>query len=84
VCGIVASVSSRGRVSADGILAAARRLVHRGPDNQTAWTAAHGRAGLGHARLSIIDLATGDQPIANEDESLHIVANGEFYDFEAI
>jgi asparagine synthase (glutamine-hydrolysing) len=84
VCGIVASVSSRGRVSADGILAAARRLVHRGPDNQTAWTAAHGRAGLGHARLSIIDLATGDQPIANEDESLHIVVNGEFYDFEAI
>ena len=84
MCGIVASVSSRGRVSSDGILAAARRLVHRGPDNQTAWTAAHGRAGLGHARLSIIDLATGDQPIANEDESLHIVVNGEFYDFEAI
>ena len=64
--------------------AAARRLVHRGPDAQTVWTAPHGRAGLGHARLSIIDLATGDQPIANEDESLHIVVNGEFYDFEAI
>ncbi len=84
MCGIVASVSSRGRVSSDGILAAARRLVHRGPDNQTAWTAAHGRSGLGHARLSIIDLTTGDQPIANEDEPLHIVANGEFYDFERI
>jgi asparagine synthase (glutamine-hydrolysing) len=84
VCGIVASVSSRDRVSSDAILSAARRLVHRGPDNQTAWTASHGRVGLGHARLSIIDLTTGDQPIANEDESLHIVVNGEFYDFEAI
>ena len=40
------------------------------------------RVGLGHARLSIIDLITGDQPIANEDERIHIVVNGEFYDFE--
>jgi asparagine synthase (glutamine-hydrolysing) len=71
-------------VSSDAVLAAARRLVHRGPDAQTVWTASHGHVGLGHARLSIIDLATGHQPIANEDESLHIVVNGEFYDFEAI
>ena len=42
------------------------------------------RVGLGHARLSIIDLATGDQPIASEDEALQIVVNGEFYDFERI
>ena len=40
----------------------------------------NGQVGMGHARLSIIDLETGDQPIANEDESLHIVVNGEFYD----
>ena len=46
--------------------------------------APHRRVGLGHARLSIIDLATGDQPIASEDERLHIVVNGEFYDFERI
>jgi asparagine synthase (glutamine-hydrolysing) len=38
--------------------------------------------GLGHTRLSIIDLATGDQSIASEDERVHIVVNGEFYDFE--
>ncbi len=43
-----------------------------------------GRVGLGHARLSIIDLTTGDQPIENEDGRLRIVANGEFYDFERI
>jgi asparagine synthetase B (glutamine-hydrolysing) len=40
--------------------------------------------GLGHARLSIIDLTTGDQPIANEDERLRIVVNGEFYGYETI
>jgi len=39
---------------------------------------------LGHTRLSIIDLCTGDQPLTNEDESLHVVVNGEFYDFERI
>jgi asparagine synthase (glutamine-hydrolysing) len=39
---------------------------------------------LGHTRLSIIDLATGDQPLSNEDGSIHLVVNGEFYDFEEI
>ena len=53
------------------------RLRHRGPDSQHVWTGSNGRAALGHARLSIIDLTTGDQPIANEDERLRIVANGE-------
>src|SRR5207237_9456887 len=42
------------------------------------------RVGLGQERLSIIDLTTGDQPIANEDETLRIVVNGEFYGYEAI
>jgi len=40
------------------------------------------RAALGHTRLSIIDLSTGDQPISNEDRTVHIVVNGELYDFE--
>jgi asparagine synthase (glutamine-hydrolysing) len=43
-----------------------------------------GRVALGHARLSIIDLATGDQPIASEDQRTHVVVNGEFYGYEAI
>jgi asparagine synthase (glutamine-hydrolysing) len=46
--------------------------------------AASGRVGLGHARLAIIDLDTGDQPLENEDGQLHVVVNGEFYDFERI
>jgi asparagine synthase (glutamine-hydrolysing) len=40
--------------------------------------------GLGHARLNIIDLETGDQPLANEDETTHLAINGELYDFEEI
>ncbi len=59
-------------------------MRHRGPDGQGFWIGGDGRVGMGHARLSIIDLETGDQPIANEDESLHIVVNGEFYDHDRI
>ncbi|MCG6928378.1 MAG: asparagine synthase (glutamine-hydrolyzing) [Acidobacteria bacterium] len=84
MCGIVASVSSRGPVDAEALLRATKKLRHRGPDAERVWVAEHARVGLGHARLSIIDLTTGDQPIESEDGSLHIVANGEFYDFEAI
>ena len=84
MCGIVAAVSKQGGIVAESIARATRRLRHRGPDAQHVWVAADGRAGLGHARLSIIDLETGDQPIANEDGRLRIVVNGEFYDFERI
>jgi asparagine synthase (glutamine-hydrolysing) len=43
-----------------------------------------GRVALGHARLSIIDLTTGDQPIVSEDGKTRIVVNGEFYGYESI
>jgi len=84
MCGIVAAVSRQGSVSADALHRASRKLHHRGPDAHRVWVDPRCRAGLGHARLSIIDLATGDQPIANENQQLRIVANGEFYDFERI
>jgi asparagine synthetase B (glutamine-hydrolysing) len=70
------------RISAERLKRATNILRHRGPDSQGAWLSPDQRVGLGHARLSIIDLTTGDQPIANEDERIHIVVNGEFYDFE--
>ena len=54
-------------------------LHHRGPDGSA--TFVDGPVGLAHARLSIIDLATGWQPIANEDESLQVVFNGEIFNF---
>lgn len=84
MCGIVAVVSKEQPFAEESLRRATSRLMHRGPDEQHHWLAPDGRAGLGHTRLSIIDLSTGAQPIANEDESLRIVVNGEFYDFERI
>src|SRR5437870_7607422 len=84
MCGIVAILSQHTAITAETLGRATRSLHHRGPDGRRYWIAPHRRVGLGHARLSIIDLTTGDQPIANEDEKLRIVANGEFYDHERI
>jgi len=52
-------------------------MTHRGPDDQGIFTEGH--VGLGIRRLSIIDLATGHQPLCNEDGTLWIVFNGEIY-----
>src|SRR5262245_13796527 len=82
MCGITAAFARSGVVSQTALQRATRSLIHRGPDNQHVWVSPDQRVALGHARLSIIDLATGDQPIANEDERVRIVVNGEFYDFE--
>jgi asparagine synthase (glutamine-hydrolysing) len=84
MCGIVAVFSRRQPVSEPLLDRATRSLHHRGPDGQRHWIANDGMVGLGHARLSIIDLTTGDQPIANEDGRMRIVVNGEFYGYEAI
>ncbi len=54
-------------------------LRHRGPDEFGIYR--DRRAGLAHARLSIIDLSTGQQPLANEDETLWIVFNGEIFNY---
>ena len=84
MCGIVALYSRREPVSPAVLEKATKRLYHRGPDGQRQWISRDGRVGLGHARLSIIDLATGDQPISSEDGRTHLAANGEFYEYEAI
>jgi asparagine synthase (glutamine-hydrolysing) len=84
MCGIVAMFSKGEPISTEALAKATQRLSYRGPDKQSQWIAAHQLVGLGHTRLSIIDLTTGDQPIANEDGQLHVIVNGEFYDFERI
>ncbi|HKP70761.1 MAG TPA: asparagine synthase (glutamine-hydrolyzing), partial [Pyrinomonadaceae bacterium] len=80
MCGINGIVYSResGRlVTADLIDRMRDILSHRGPDG--AGTYVDGNVGLGHRRLSIVDLATGDQPMFNSDSSCVIVYNGEVY-----
>ena len=57
-------------------------IVHRGPDHGA--VEAHGRCVLGYRRLSIIDLHTGDQPVANEEGDVVAVFNGELYNFREL
>ena len=57
----------------------ADELIHRGPDG--AGTAVFGNIGLGHRRLSIIDLETGDQPMLSADRQLALIYNGELYNY---
>jgi asparagine synthase (glutamine-hydrolysing) len=57
-------------------------LVHRGPDSFGEFS--DGDVALAARRLSIIDLETGDQPIANEDGTVHVVQNGEIYNYREL
>jgi asparagine synthase (glutamine-hydrolysing) len=84
MCGIVGIYARNADVSPEVLKKATNRLYHRGPDGQREWISSDAHVGLGHARLSIIDLSTGDQPIASEDGLTHIVVNGEFYGYESI
>jgi asparagine synthase (glutamine-hydrolysing) len=84
MCGIVAMFAQHGVVDVQRLHKATEALAHRGPDGRGCWMATHRRAALGHTRLSIVDLATGRQPIASEDGLQQIVVNGEFYGFEKI
>jgi asparagine synthase (glutamine-hydrolysing) len=84
MCGIAGKLflDSTARVERPQILAMLRPIAHRGPDAQGIHL--DGQVGLGHVRLSIIDLSTGAQPMTNEDESVWIVFNGEIYNFAAL
>jgi asparagine synthase (glutamine-hydrolysing) len=84
MCGIVGKLNfeSEKTVSRDEIGAMLGPILHRGPDGQGIHL--DGPAGLGHCRLSIIDLSTGDQPMTNEDKTIWVVFNGEIYNFETL
>jgi asparagine synthase (glutamine-hydrolysing) len=84
MCGICGKYFSDpdARVSPAEIQCMADAIAHRGPDGQGFYV--RGQVGLGHRRLAIIDLSTGDQPMTNEDESVWIVFNGEVYNFQEL
>jgi asparagine synthase (glutamine-hydrolysing) len=70
------------RVERSTLAAMNQRIVHRGPDDEGFYF--DGNVGLAMRRLSIIDVKTGHQPIANEDENLWIVYNGELYNHQEL
>lgn len=59
-------------------------LSHRGPDSHGIYTHPSGTVGLGHVRLSIIDLAHSQQPLTDEENKIWCIVTGEFYDFERV
>jgi asparagine synthase (glutamine-hydrolysing) len=83
MCGIVGVLSFRSSnfTISESLLAAMRdTMQHRGPDGAGAWISPDRHVGLGHRRLSIIDLSDrAAQPMSNEDGSLWVVFNGEIY-----
>jgi asparagine synthase (glutamine-hydrolysing) len=78
IAGIVEKSNNREDIMAQML----RVMQHRGPDNQAIYH--HEDTTLGHLRLSIIDLDTGDQPLFNEDRSLCIIYNGELYNYKIL
>jgi len=87
MCGIVGSLAyGEGfRISEDHISRMRDAMPHRGPDGAGTWVSEDCRVGLGHRRLSIIDLSpAANQPMSNEDGTLWIVFNGEIYNHAEI
>jgi asparagine synthase (glutamine-hydrolysing) len=82
MCGIAGIVDVKGSgatPSRDALMRMAGALNHRGPDEHGLYRDA--QAGFAHARLSIIDLASGQQPLSNDDATLWIVFNGEIFNY---
>ncbi len=82
MCGICGIARTEGTVDMELIGSMSHTLRHRGPDDQGVWSSLDRRVGLGHRRLSIIDLsAAGHQPMQDASGSLHISFNGEIYNY---
>jgi len=83
VCGIAGVIGKPGEVIySEDVHRMCQTIVHRGPDDEGIYT--QGAVGLGVRRLSIIDVAGGQQPIHNEDSTVWVVFNGEIYNFQEL
>lgn len=81
ICGVV--LAKQDRLIDEAILRQMCQVLdHRGPDDEGFYI--DQQAGLGMRRLSIIDLFTGDQPVANEDGTLQVIFNGEIYNYQSL
>jgi asparagine synthase (glutamine-hydrolysing) len=81
LCGVL-NFDGQAQVNQEGLAAMTATLGKRGPDDTGSFCS--GPVGLGHRRLSIIDLEMGHQPLSNEDGSIWIVYNGELYNYREI
>jgi len=79
MCGFLAILQERADIDLDCARKSLQTLTHRGPDASGEWR--EREIFLGHRRLSIIDLATGDQPLQSSDGRYVVVFNGEIYNF---
>src|SRR6202158_5686989 len=84
MCGICGKLifDPAARVSPSLIKSMADTISHRGPDDEGYFVS--GSVGLGFRRLSIIDVSGGHQPLSNEDGTIHIVFNGEIYNYQEL
>ncbi len=81
MCGIFGVINKDGSPVEESILVSGTRaLSHRGPDGEGYLIS--GEVGLGHRRLSIVDLAGGQQPVSNEDGTVYVIQNGEIYNHQ--
>ena len=83
MCGIagIAALSPSRVIGRDEIARMLPMLRHRGPDGSGIYIDRHGKVGLGHTRLSIVDLEGGAQPMHNEDQTIWVSFNGEIFNY---
>src|SRR5437899_3791851 len=85
IVGVLAFENSRFHATRHYLERMRDTMVHRGPDGAGTWISDDGQVGLGHRRLTIIDLSqAASQPMCNEDGSLWLVFNGEIYNYAEI
>jgi asparagine synthase (glutamine-hydrolysing) len=83
MCGIAGVLRTDGQPSSSNLIRLMTdRIAHRGPDGDGLFN--DGPCGLGHRRLSIIDLNGGSQPLGNEDGTVHVTFNGEIYNYREL
>lgn len=82
MCGIVGTASARPVKNRDWLRNASHAIRHRGPDASGEWWSTDKSVGLAHQRLAIVDLSPGGhQPMADRTNRLHVVFNGEIYNY---
>jgi asparagine synthase (glutamine-hydrolysing) len=82
MCGITGIINKQNPVQLSELKAMCDQLQLRGPDAEGTWVSDY--LGLGHRRLSVIDLETGDQPMFSQNGNLVLVYNGEIYNFKEL